>query len=101
MPLVYRCSNCGYVFHYLERVGQDFIGVPSVLEILSKYGYMCPKCKSRLSRPSQEDIVITSYETARRRGMLPVRVGNEYYVVRPQSIIAGQQEALQRVQAQG
>lgn len=81
MPLVYRCSNCGYVLHYLEKVGQDFVGVPSVTEILSKFGYTCPKCKNSLRKPSQEDVIITSVAVAKKKNMLPVRVGEEYYVL--------------------
>ena len=85
MPIVFRCKTCGYVLHYLEYVGQDYIGVPSLTEILGKYGYMCPKCKTRLSPPSREDIIITSVAVARRRNMMPIRVGDEYYV--PTSIL--------------
>jgi len=80
MPLVYRCGNCGYVLHYLERVGQDFLGVPSVIEVLSRYGYTCPKCRSRLRKPTQESVVITSASNAAARGMTPVRIGQDYYV---------------------
>lgn len=81
MPLVYRCSNCGYVLHYLERVGQDFVGVPSITEVLSRYGFTCPKCKNKLSKPSQEDIIITSVRVAASKNMMPVRVGEDYYVL--------------------
>lgn len=81
MPLVYRCGNCGFVLHYLGHVGQDFIGVPSITDVLSKYGHMCPKCKSRLTRPSQENIIITSTNVAKAKNMLPVRVGDSYYVL--------------------
>ncbi len=87
MPIVYRCKNCGYVFHYLEKVGQDYIGVPSVTEVLGRYGYTCPKCKSRLSPPSQNDILITSTQIALRKGMMPIRIGNNYYVRLPTTIL--------------
>lgn len=87
MPLVYRCGNCGYVLHYLERVGQDFIGVPSITEVLSKYGHTCPKCKNRLSKPSQEDILITSLSVAKTKNLLPTRVGDDYYVLNKISIL--------------
>ena len=80
MPLVYRCKNCGLVLHYLEHVGQDYIGVPSIREVLSRYGYMCPNCKSRLSFPAQQDITITSTAAAHRIGLTPVRVGDRYFV---------------------
>jgi len=89
MPLVYRCGNCGFVLHYLEHVGQDFIGVPSITEVLSKYGYACPKCKSRLSKPSQENILITSVWVAKRKNMLPVRVGDDYYVLTKTPLLPG------------
>lgn len=88
MPLVYRCKNCGFVFHYLQYVGQDYIGVPSVYEVMGKYGYTCPKCKSKLTPPSQQDILITSTKLARSLGLLPVRVGDNYYVVRDASVPA-------------
>ncbi|MEM1620032.1 MAG: hypothetical protein QXU97_06010 [Fervidicoccaceae archaeon] len=80
MPLVYRCKGCGYVLHYLRYVGQDYVGVPSVYEVLSRYGYVCPKCGSRLSRPSQEDVLITSADAAKTMGLLPVEVGGSFYV---------------------
>lgn len=80
MPLVYRCKTCGLVLHYLERVGQDYVGVPSIREVLSRYGYTCPHCKSRLSYPSQQDITITSVATAQKIGLVPVRVGDHYFV---------------------
>jgi len=82
MPIVYRCKSCGYVLHYLRYVGQDFLGVPSVYEVLGKYGYTCPKCKSKLRPPSQEDILIASARSASAMGLLPVKVGAGYYVVR-------------------
>lgn len=85
MPIVYRCKNCGYVFHYLEKVGQDYVGIPSVLEVLGKYGYICPKCKSKLSLPSNEDVIITSLTNARNKNMLPIKIGNSYYI--PMSIL--------------
>uniref|UniRef100_A0A7J3ZJB9 Uncharacterized protein n=1 Tax=Fervidicoccus fontis TaxID=683846 RepID=A0A7J3ZJB9_9CREN len=88
MPLVYRCKNCGFVFHYLQYVGQDYIGVPSVYEVMGKYGYTCPKCKSRLTPPSQQDILITSTRLARSLDLLPIKVGESYYVVRDSSIPA-------------
>ncbi|HEW64280.1 hypothetical protein IOK49_00205 [Fervidicoccus fontis] len=81
MPIVYKCKNCGYVFHYLEHVGQDYIGIPSLNEIIGKYGSVCPKCGSKLSKPSQEDIVITSLSTAVKKNMLPVSVGGSLYVL--------------------
>jgi len=87
LPIVYRCKNCGYVLHYLQKVGQDYIGIPSVSEVMSKHGYICPKCKSKLSRPSQDDIIITTVAVAKKKSMLPVRVGSSYYV--PMSIIDG------------
>jgi rubredoxin len=89
MPLVYRCNNCGFVLHYLEHVGQDFIGVPSITEVLSRYGYTCPKCKSRLSRPSQENILITSVGVAKKKNLLPMRIGDDYYVMTKVSLIPG------------
>ncbi|MEM0021137.1 MAG: hypothetical protein QW039_05735 [Fervidicoccaceae archaeon] len=85
MPIVYRCRNCGYVLHYLQKVGQDYIGIPSINEIMSKHGYICPKCKTKLSKPSQEDILITTIAVAKKRGMIPVRIGGSYYV--PMSIL--------------
>ncbi len=87
LPVVYRCKNCGYVFHYLEYVGQDYIGVPSVNEILGRYGYTCPKCKSRLSRPAQSDIMITSISTAKKKNLMPIKIGDNYYVRVPSSIL--------------
>jgi len=54
---------------------------------MSKHGYICPKCKSKLSRPSQDDIIITTVAVAKKKSMLPVRVGSSYYV--PMSIIDG------------
>jgi len=85
MPLVYRCKECGFVFHYLEYVGQDYVGIPSIYEVMGRYGHTCPKCKSRLSFPSQSDIIITSIRTAKLKNMLPIKVGEDYYI--PSSIL--------------
>ncbi|MGC8679247.1 MAG: hypothetical protein ACP5TH_05565, partial [Fervidicoccaceae archaeon] len=64
---------------------QDYVGIPSISEVMSKHGYICPKCKSKLTKPSQEDIKITTTSVARKKSMLPIRVGNSYYV--PTSIV--------------
>ncbi|MEM0380422.1 MAG: hypothetical protein QXX35_04980 [Desulfurococcaceae archaeon] len=57
MPIRYVCKKCGYVLWSFERVGQDYFGVPSPEDIIRIYG-VCPRCKSDLSIPRLEDIVI-------------------------------------------
>jgi rubredoxin len=84
---VYRCKNCGYVLHYLQKVGQDYVGIPSINEVMSKNGYICPKCKTKLTKPSQNDILITTIGIAKKRTMLPVKIGGSFYV--PMSLLNG------------
>ncbi len=50
MPVVYRCSKCGYVLYTFSRVGQDYYGIPSPSELLAKLGGVCPSCGKPLSR---------------------------------------------------
>lgn len=58
MPVIYVCRVCGFKLYEFERVGQDYFGVPTPSEVINWYGGVCPKCNSKLNRPSLEDIVI-------------------------------------------
>jgi len=55
MPIRYRCKGCGYVIYEFKRVGQDYTGVPTPLEIIRLTGGVCPACKRHLENPKPED----------------------------------------------
>ncbi len=59
MPVVYRCSRCGYILYVFVRVGQNSYGVPTPSELANQYGGVCPRCGKPLNtKPSYKDIVI-------------------------------------------
>ncbi|MET1101812.1 MAG: hypothetical protein ABWW69_04975 [Pyrodictiaceae archaeon] len=59
MPIVYRCSNCGYVLHIFVKVGQNSYGVPTPSELANQYGGYCPLCGKPLNiKPTIDDIII-------------------------------------------
>ncbi len=61
MPIVYRCSSCGYVLYVHWRVGQSSYGVPTPSEVSSWYGGVCPRCGHRLgSKPSIDDVDVVA-----------------------------------------
>lgn len=58
MPVVYRCSSCGFPLYVFARVGQSTSGVPTPSQIIYMYGGVCPRCGKPLRPPSLRDIVI-------------------------------------------
>ncbi|HIP66398.1 MAG TPA: hypothetical protein EYH08_07745 [Pyrodictium sp.] len=59
MPVVYRCSNCGYILDIFVKVGQNSYGVPTPSEVAARYGGYCPMCGKPLNtKPRLHDIVI-------------------------------------------
>ncbi len=59
MPIIFRCSRCGYVLHVFVRVGQNSYGVPTPSELANQYGGVCPRCGKPLNtKPSVDDIRI-------------------------------------------
>ena len=59
MPIVYRCSRCGYILHIFVRVGQNSYGVPTPAELANQYGGLCPACNHPLNtKPSIDDVFI-------------------------------------------
>ncbi len=55
MPIKYRCKSCGYIIYEFKRVGQDYTGVPTPLEIIRLTGGVCPACKRHLEYLRPED----------------------------------------------
>jgi len=55
MPIKYRCKNCGFIIYEFKKVGQDFSGVPTPLEVIRITGGICPSCKKHLELPGVED----------------------------------------------
>jgi len=58
MPVIYLCRNCGFILYRFERVGQDYYGLPTPSEIMNWYGGVCPKCNSRLKKPTLSSIKV-------------------------------------------
>ncbi len=59
MPVVYRCSRCGYILFVFVRVGQNSYGVPTPSELANQYGGVCPMCGKQLNtKPTLRDIKI-------------------------------------------
>ncbi|MCC6011010.1 MAG: hypothetical protein LM556_01255 [Desulfurococcaceae archaeon] len=55
MPIRYICRSCGHVIYEFKKVGQDFTGVPTPLEVIRITGGICPACKRHLELPSPEE----------------------------------------------
>jgi hypothetical protein len=55
MPIRYICRSCGHVIYEFKKVGQDFSGVPTPLEVIRITGGICPACKRHLELPSSGD----------------------------------------------
>ncbi len=58
MVVIYRCKNCGFILHKFVRVGQDFYGLPTPTELITKYNGRCPNCGSKLKVPTLNDIIL-------------------------------------------
>ncbi len=91
MPIVYRCSRCGFILHVFVKVGQNSYGVPTPSELANQYGGVCPRCGKPLNlKPSLDDIriypdktkIAEVLEEARRIGLRSVvRLVEEYIKV--------------------
>jgi len=77
MPVKYVCSNCGHVLWVFNKVGQDYLGVPTPDEIRRIYG-VCPVCKSEFVKPSIERIDIRVVKPVNRIHVTSI---NKYSVV--------------------
>ena len=88
MPIVYRCSRCGFILHVFVKVGQNSYGVPTPSELANQYGGVCPRCGKPLEvKPSLDNIrvfpdrskIVEVAEEARRIGLRSiVRLVEEY-----------------------
>ncbi|MCS7108127.1 MAG: hypothetical protein RMH77_01165 [Sulfolobales archaeon] len=56
MPVIYKCSACGFVLYSFEKVGQDFYGLPTPSELATKLGGRCSKCGNSLGIPKLGNI---------------------------------------------
>ena len=65
MPIVYRCSRCGFPLYVFARVGQTTSGVRRPSDIIYMYGGRCPRCGKPLRPPSLNSILIDA--NVRRR----------------------------------
>ena len=89
MPIVYRCSRCGFILHVFVKVGQNSYGVPTPSELANQYGGVCPRCGKPLNtKPSLDDIrvypdksrIVEVLEEARRIGLRSIARLIEEYV---------------------
>ena len=63
MPVRYKCKRCGYVLYEVESTrGLRGTGVLTPLQVIERYGYICPNCKRTLQLPKREDIIVKKRE---------------------------------------
>lgn len=65
VPVVYRCSRCGFPLYVFARVGQSTSGIQPPSTVIYMYGGVCPRCGKVLRPPSLRDIVIDTNVKAR------------------------------------
>ncbi len=65
MPVVYRCSRCGYPLYVFPRVGWNSYGVPTPSEVIAMYDGVCPACGKPLRKPSPSSIRVLVGSEAR------------------------------------
>lgn len=70
MPIVYRCSRCGFPLYVYARVGQSTTGIMTPSSIAYMYGYRCPRCGKPLKKPDLRDIVVDTNVTERVRELI-------------------------------
>ena len=70
MPIVYRCSRCGFPLYVYARVGQTTSGIRTPSEVAYMYGYRCPRCGKPLKRPDHRDVVIDTNVVERVRELI-------------------------------
>ncbi len=58
MPVVYRCSRCGFPLYIFARVGQSSYGLQTPSEIIYAHGGRCPRCGKPLEPPRLDRIRI-------------------------------------------
>jgi len=58
MPVVYRCSRCGFILYVFARVGQTTSGLRTPSEIIYMYGGQCPRCGKPLKKPRLNNVVV-------------------------------------------
>ena len=58
MPVVYRCSSCGFPLYVFVRVGQSTSGIPTPSQVIYMHGGVCPRCGKPLRPPSLRDIIV-------------------------------------------
>ena len=63
---------CGHVIFEFKRVGQDFNGVPTPLEVFRLTGGICPACKRHLELLKPEEY-------------------RSYIVIRPRTVVSTKQ----------
>ena len=106
MPIVYRCSRCGYLLHVFVKVGQNSYGVPTPSELANQYGGVCPRCGKPLNtKPGIEDVrvypdgrkivevLMEARKTMRIDFRYLSRVLEEYLAEAPSSISLASEEA--------
>jgi len=59
VPVVYRCSNCGFVLYVFTRVGETTRGISSPGSVIALYGGVCPRCGKPLRLPTLRDIKVS------------------------------------------
>ncbi len=58
MPILYRCSRCGYVIRRIDTTERMFWGVPTPSMIRSSNCVRCPNCGKELRDPEPGDVSV-------------------------------------------
>ncbi len=58
MPIIYRCSRCGFPLYIFARVGQSSYGLQTPSEVIYTHGGRCPRCGKVLEPPKLQNIRI-------------------------------------------
>ena len=89
MPVVYRCSACGFILYIFVRKGQDTRGIPTPSSIIYMYGGRCPRCGKPLRPPSHRDIEIRIATKELLRELIRLAEEQHVYIPPDAYIMAG------------
>ncbi len=70
VPVVYKCSRCGFPLYVFARVGQSSYGLPTPSEVIYMHGGRCPRCGKKLEKPDYKRVRIDLNVASNARSLL-------------------------------